>query len=250
VSDTAQFSTGLLNPDAPVPSVVKGQIERRYNVYRNNVTVGLIRALEANFPAVRRLLGDDYFAGFARAFAQRNPPRSPVMFAYGEGFPAALKQDADLASYPYLADVAQMEMFWRETYHAADHPCLPPSALLEIAPDLLFERRFEPHPALRLLSSDFAVHDIFVANRAADHRPVVNPAVPQGVLLSRPHLDVIINLIGKAQYEFFSALAAGETLAAALETSTTGEDDFDLPGTLALLVQSGGFSNITETRPI
>jgi hypothetical protein len=70
VTDTAAFSAGLLNPSHPVPLLVKGQIARRYAVYRNNVTVGLIRALEANFPVVRKLLGEEYFTGFARDFAQ------------------------------------------------------------------------------------------------------------------------------------------------------------------------------------
>ena len=115
MGDTAEFAAGLLDPQHPVPLLVKGQIARRYAVYRNNVTVGLIRALEANFPVVRRLLGEEYFAGFARDFAQGHPPQSPLMFQYGADFPAVLERAEDLASYPYLADVARLEIIWRDS---------------------------------------------------------------------------------------------------------------------------------------
>jgi hypothetical protein len=60
---------------------------RRFAVYRNNVAVGLIGALEARYPVARRIAGDDLFRAMARAFAGAHRPRSPVMIAYGGEFP-------------------------------------------------------------------------------------------------------------------------------------------------------------------
>ncbi len=60
---------------------------RRFAVYRNNVAVGLIGALEARYPVSRRIAGDDLFRAMARAFVRAHKPRSPVMIAYGEAFP-------------------------------------------------------------------------------------------------------------------------------------------------------------------
>ena len=60
---------------------------RRFAVYRNNVAVGLIGALEARYPVSRRIAGDDLFRAMARAFVRANKPRSPVMIAYGGEFP-------------------------------------------------------------------------------------------------------------------------------------------------------------------
>ena len=60
---------------------------RRFAVYRNNVAVGLIGALEARYPVSRRIAGDDLFRAMARAFVRAMKPRSPVMIAYGEEFP-------------------------------------------------------------------------------------------------------------------------------------------------------------------
>ena len=54
-SFAAAFATALLDPRSGTPTVVTGPNEkaavRRYNVYRNNVTVSLIDALAAVFPA-------------------------------------------------------------------------------------------------------------------------------------------------------------------------------------------------------
>jgi hypothetical protein len=80
---------------------------RRFAVYRNNVAVGLIGALEARYPVSRRIAGDDLFRAMARAFVRAHRPRSPVMIAYGGQFPefaagylAAAGPGADLREIP------------------------------------------------------------------------------------------------------------------------------------------------------
>ena len=244
MGDTAEFASGLLDPQHPVPDLVKGQIARRYAVYRNNVTVGLIRALEANFPVVRRLLGEEYFAGFARDFAQGHPPQSPLMFLYGVDFPQALQHADDLASFPYLHDVAQLEILWRESYHAADALPLVADALSSIEPDVLFHSHFNVHPATRLLQSRFAVQAIFAANRSESGDQGSDPAYPQQVMIVRPHHDVTVHAVSPEQFEFFHALMQGESLEDALDRAADLNTEFDLSNTLALLLQSGAFQSI------
>lgn len=242
MGDTAEFAAGLLDPQYPVPALVKGQIARRYAVYRNNVTVGLIRALEANFPVVRRLLGEEYFAGFARDFAQIHPPLSPLMFQYGADFPQALEQAEDLVSYPYLGDIARLKLLWRESYHAADAQPLGADSLASIDPDALFDSRFNVHPATRLLQSRFAIQAIFAANRFSGGG--FDPACPQQVVIVRPHHDVSVHAVSPGQCEFFRAMTQGERLGEALDRVADLNTDFDLSNTLALLLQSGAFQSI------
>jgi Putative DNA-binding domain len=246
VGDTAEFSAGLLNPEHPVPALVKGQIARRYAVYRNNVTVGLIRALEANFPVVRKLLGEEYFAGFARDFAQDHPPQSPLMFRYGADFPMALERAEDLANYPYLCDIARLEIVWRECYHAADRSPLAADALGSIDPEILFDCRFEKHPAARLIQSKYAIHSIFVANTSDAGNQVSDPMQPQCILLTRPYFEIAINVITPDQFEFFQALMNSASLGDALDCAAAIEPNFDLSGTLALMLQSGAFQSIQQ----
>src|SRR5580704_1871446 len=85
------FAAALGEPSAPPPTMTRGRLgapdARRFGVYRNNVAVGLIGALEARYPVSQRLAGDELFRAMARAFVHRHKPRSPVMIAYGAEFP-------------------------------------------------------------------------------------------------------------------------------------------------------------------
>ncbi len=85
------FAAALGEPSAPPPTMTHGRMgapdARRFAVYRNNVAVGLITALEARYPIARRIAGDDLFRAMARAFVGARRPRSPVMIAYGGEFP-------------------------------------------------------------------------------------------------------------------------------------------------------------------
>jgi Putative DNA-binding domain len=85
------FVAALADPSAATPAMTHGRMgapdARRFAVYRNNVAVGLIGALEARYPVSRQIAGDDLFRAMARAFVRAHRPRSPVMIAYGGEFP-------------------------------------------------------------------------------------------------------------------------------------------------------------------
>jgi hypothetical protein len=103
------FAAALDDPSAATPAMTRGRTgapdARRFAVYRNNVAVGLIGALEAGYPVSRKIAGEDLFRAMARAFARTNRPRSPVMIAYGGEFPEFL--DEYLAGGPDLEDARE-----------------------------------------------------------------------------------------------------------------------------------------------
>ena len=90
-SYAAVFAGSLLDPGRATPSVVAGPggkaATKRYNVYRNNVTVSLIDALAATYPAVQRIAGVEFFRAMARCHVRATPPTSPLLFEYGRDFP-------------------------------------------------------------------------------------------------------------------------------------------------------------------
>src|SRR5215469_13567661 len=124
------FAAALADPATPPPSVTQGRLgvpdARRFSVYRNNVAVGLIGALEARYPVTRRIAGTARFEEIARAYIRAHKPRSPVMIAYGADFPdfvgAFTAEARPETDPPHLADVARLENAWVEAYHAADAP--------------------------------------------------------------------------------------------------------------------------------
>ncbi len=119
----AAFTAGLLDPDRPPPDLVLGPkgkaATKRYAVYRNNVTVSLIDALAASFPATQRITGKDFFRAMARFHVRATPPDSPLLFEYGRDFPDFIERYEYAQPMPWLADVARIERAWLDAYHAA-----------------------------------------------------------------------------------------------------------------------------------
>jgi hypothetical protein len=168
-SYAAVLARGLLDPDHPTPAGIAGpngkRAVKRYNVYRNNVTVSLIDGLVAIFPATQRITGIEFFRGMARFPVRSTPPRSPLLSDYGCDFPDFIAGYEYAQEMPYLADTAQIERTWLDTYHAADLPPLAAQALAAVPPSLLPEIVFVPHPATRIVRFPFPVVTIFAANR-------------------------------------------------------------------------------------
>jgi predicted nucleic-acid-binding protein len=243
-SPTGAFVEGLLDPSRPVPTTVLGRTPKRYAVYRNNVTIGLIRAMESNFPVVRRLLGEQYFAGLAREFVQKHPPQSPLMFQYGSLFGDYLAAEEDLRDYPYLGDVARLEQRMRLSYHEADSPSLCASALTDFSEEDLMSATFKPQPAMAIIESWFAIHSIYGAHQSSNASAVEDIARPESVVVVRPVHDVALHLITSTQCDFLKSLIAGETLGVAAEVAFDHDNNFDLTRAIGLLLLPGTFQSI------
>src|SRR5262245_57558518 len=95
MSDLAQiqnaFAQTIRAPEAPVPVHLRGaaqrDVTRRFSVYRNNLTAGLVAALRTQFTVVEQLVGTEFFRVMARDYVAEEPPRSPVLLDYGDTFP-------------------------------------------------------------------------------------------------------------------------------------------------------------------
>ncbi len=168
----AAFSEALLRPDRQTPLGISGprgkMAVKRYNIYRNNVTVSLIDALAAVFPATQRIVGVEFFRAMARTHVGAYPPASPLLFEYGQDFPAFIGRFEHAQSMPWLADVAQIERAWLDAYHAADAAPLSAAQLAPVSADRLPRLGFTVHPATRIVRSRYSALTIFTANRGTN----------------------------------------------------------------------------------
>jgi Putative DNA-binding domain len=244
-SYAAAFASALITPDREAPTVVtgpKGRTAGRYNVYRNNVTVSLIDALAAIYPAVQRITGVDFFRAMARFHVRANPPASPLLFEYGRDFPAFIEQYEYARSMPWLADTARIERAWLDAYHAADAEPLSPAVLAALPADRLAGVIFRVHPATRIVRSRFSAMTIFAANRSNDPVGPIDATSPEDALITRPDLDVVVRHLPPGGAVFLAHLISGRSLgeaaASALETSSS----FDIASSIAGMIQAGAFT--------
>jgi Putative DNA-binding domain len=245
---SAGFSAAILNPALPVPGGLHGpevrKADKRYAVYRNNVTVSLIAALEANFPAIERLVGVEFFTAMARAYVREHPPKSRLMAEYGASFPGFLEGFEPVAKYAYMADVARLERLWLDAYHEADAAPLEGAALAALAPDALFGTRFAAHPAARLFASPFSAVSIMTANRRGGDVLRIVPCNGEFGLITRPLLDVAVRHISPSTHAFLIALMTGSTLGESIESAMALDPEFNLAVNIQGFLEAGAFTSI------
>jgi hypothetical protein len=242
------FAPGLTNPELATPQGIvaahgKGVV-KRYNVYRNNVTVSLIDALAAIYPAVQRITGVEFFRAMARFHVRAAPPASPLLFEYGRDFPSFIETYEYARDMPWLADTARIERAWLDAYHAADVAPLDPAAFASIDPGSLAQLRFVPHPATRVVRSHYPAVAIFAMNRAPGPVTPLHSSDTEDALVTRPGDDVIVSRLPAGGAAFLVALIEGMPLGAAAQTAFEECDTFDLPASLAAMIPAGVFAAI------
>ena len=227
------FAAALTDWKAPPPPGLSHP--RRYRIYRNNVASALIRALAVRYPAVERLVGAEFFAAMAGDYALSHLPRSPVLSEYGRDFPDFIARYRAASGLPYLSDTARLESAWFAAYHAADAVAAGPAAFAAVSPERLPMLRLRLHPAAALVTSPTAIFTIWQAQRGDGDLTSLDLNTPQTVLVARPDIAVEVTLLSAGEAPFFTALLAGEALAAAVEAA--GET-LDIPAAFTRLIAS------------
>jgi hypothetical protein len=249
-SYAAAFSPALLDPDRATPVTVAGPngkaARKRYNVYRNNVTVSLIDALTAVFPTTQRITGVDFFRAMARFHVRATPPTSPLLFEYGRDFPDFIDCYEYAKPMPWLAEVARIERAWLDAYHATNAESLIPQALASIPPERLADTVLIPHPATRIVRSRFPAVTIFTANKRTDPVGHLEATDPEDALVTRPGLEVIVRHLPPGGAVFLTHLIAGEPLGAAAAAALADSAAFNLAANIAGMLEAGAFTAIRQ----
>jgi hypothetical protein len=242
------FADALLNADQPIPHGVIAHNTavpvRRFAVYRNNVMVGLGKALRSRFPVVEKLVGEEFFAAMARLFVTAQPPRSPLLATYGDGFPAFIAAFDPARELPYLADVARLEAARTRAYHAADATPVGADCFAALDSASIGNIRIDMHPSAEIVRSPHPIVTIWAMNSAERELAPIENWHGEDALVIRPHLDVQVRTLPPGGAAFLLALAAGRPLGEAAELAGADDPDFDLTYNLAGLIGSGLVRNI------
>ena len=194
---------------------------RRLALHANNARTNFMDSLRASFPAVRRLVGDDYFDQCADAFRARHPSRRGDLQFTGSDFAPFMAQRHAGSGHFYLGDVARFEWLYQEALIAADHAPLDPRRLAALTPQQTPNLRFRLHPAARLFASLFPVLDIWNANVAhAAEPPLIDlGAGADRVLIARTGGRVGFQRLSAGEHRFLDAIARHEPFAGAIEAA-------------------------------
>ncbi len=215
--------------------------DRALLVYRNTVLKGCIDALQANYPAVARLVGEEWFRAAAAVHARRSPPQVPMLLEYGSGFADFLAGFEPAAELPYLPAVARLDRYWSESHAAVDEAPLSAQDLAGLAPEMLGGMVLTPHAAARWAWFSVPALTIWSRNRQESPAAGDEPDIEwrgEGALVTRPGDAVEWLELDQAACTFMDACAAGVPLAEAAGAVPAG----DIAGLLARLIAAGAFT--------
>lgn len=249
------FGLALLDAKRPAPEGLLGPdgqpSPRRFDVYRNNVVAGLIAALGDAYPVVLRLVGLEFFRAMAAAYVTRHPPQSPILLAYGAGFPRFLAGFPPVKSLPYVSDVARIERAWVEAYHAPDLTPAEITPVLTLPPAILGTVRVNLHPSLRLIASHFPALTIWQSNQPGNTPAPVDLTIEETALILRPRQQVVVEKLTLGGTAFFAGLQEGDTIMQAAAKGIAQDPAFDFAGNLSTLLLSGavvGWQSAAQTH--
>jgi len=192
--------------------------DERMQIYRNNFVVSLSEVLEATYPMLKALLGDECFAPIARHHVLNHPLTSGDVTHYGEHFDQSLNAfPAVIQAAPYIEDVARFEWALDLTQQRYSRRPLGSHTLDQLA-TLPVEQhgqiRFQLYPDVVLFASGYATYALHQAINenpsALSHLDIQQPQ--QGVCACNHAGETWCLALEEEVYQLLSNIGKGLTL--------------------------------------
>jgi hypothetical protein len=221
---------------------------RGLQTYQANAGASARRSLQAAYPVISQLIGDEAFACLARDFWEQHPPTCGDLAQWGDKLTGFIACISALENEPYLSDVAKAEWALHKAATVADLGADFASFSLLTDQDpsrisLLLA------PGTTLIQSKFPIASILTAHLYAapsleEVGEKLRQDTPEIALVSRNGLRPIVSSCMLGDARFINQLLAGQSLLTALESSERGDiagdlKDFDFHSWLPKAVQTG-----------
>ncbi|HRH06917.1 MAG TPA: DNA-binding domain-containing protein [Burkholderiaceae bacterium] len=219
--------------------------ERGLQVYHANAQVAAIRNLQAAYPVIEQLVGDEAFALLARDLWHQFPPTRGDAAQWGAELAQLISSIAELNTEPYLPDVARIEWALHNAATAAD-------AELDVSSLALLTAHAPEAITLQLTPGTHIVNSSYPAASITTAHLYENPSFealqvklrkisPESALIWRQGFRPSVAVCTAADAVFIQNLLDGASLASALDaTETVGTTPaFDFNSWLTQSAQSG-----------
>ena len=224
----AIFTTNNIAPQAAntPTTVINDTINRGFNrglqTYQANATASAQRSLQAAYPVISQLIGEDAFEHLARDFWAQQPPTRGDLAQWGGELSGFIAGISALQTEPYLSDVARAEWALHTCATAADQAAdLPTFSLLASQDPATLILQLAPGTAL--VHSQFPIASILTAHLNGspsfeDVGYMLRQNLSEVALVWRHGLRPMVARYTAAEAAFMGQLLAGASLLAALES--------------------------------
>lgn len=214
-----------------------------FEVYRNTVIKAAIDALQANFPTVTQLVGEEWFRAAATIYARQLPPTDPQLIFYGAEFPDFLDNFEHTTTMPYLGNVARLDRLWICVHSAGDEPAAGITAFANLTGETLANMFLKPNAAARWIwFTDHPAYTLWQRNRERLEIPQNLPWQGEGALLTRKAGQVMWQQLGVGGCTFLDGCAANLSLGHAAELALDQEPELDMNELLSRLIKANALT--------
>lgn len=162
--------------------------DERVQIYRNNFIISLSEVLQASYPMVLALVGEECFTQLARQHVLDHPLTSGDVSHYGEHFSHTInKFPAVIKAAPYITDVAEFEWQMDKAQQLHDNmtieeASMPLALLSDIPENKHADIQLHLQPGVLPFQSEFAVFSLKVAVDNQQYDDLVLDQAEQGVI--------------------------------------------------------------------
>lgn len=205
----------------------------RLGLYRGNLHATWEKTLANAYPVARAQVGEEFFAGLARAYGHAQPSLSGDLSRFGASFSGFVATFEPAQSLPYLSDVAALEWAVHRAHYAADAGALARERMAVISPHVLLTSRFALHPACNWIESRFPIASIWHA-----HQPQAAIGLPHSLdrgecaLIARPGWRAEVVESSAAEIAALEQLRAGADMDGAIGAAMAVHSGFDFARTM------------------
>jgi hypothetical protein len=230
--------TGSANIEKRVVGTQRVPIATRLAIYGNAYRSRLIETLEAHYPALLALIGEEEFAALGRAYVRAHDSSFASIRFYGGALGAFLAVFPDYASSPWLSELAHFEWAMNDVFDAADAVPVDVQALGLIAPEDWAELGFDLHASVRRLDLVWNAPALWRALTNAHPHPEPDAqAQPVPWLLWRRELQIFFRPLMGLEAEALDAVRQGRSFGGICVTLCTALDEEQAPGRAAAFLR-------------
>ncbi len=227
VTDSRGVAPALRRPDGePQPRCLGAIVEaepltkiERLDVYAEAYYSRLLECLELDFPALKRVLGEDIFRGLVAQYLEAHPSRTFTANSLGEQLPEFMKSYELSEELPYLPDLARLEWATVDSFFAKDHAPFDPARLDQIAADAW------PRVRLKLDSSVVLLHSHWNVDDMSNDEKQPASEEERWLVVSRQNYKVRVQKVEPLQFRVLELLSEGMRLG---ELCTKIEESLDI----------------------
>jgi hypothetical protein len=246
-----QFAQHICNPENNKIfneiTVYKTSVNDRLQIYRNNIFGNFSSVLEITYPAIKQLVGEDYFYNLCVKYRQQYNSKSGNLDEYGKYFSKLIGDLKKEHQLPYLKDLANLEWQYHWAYFAKDATVFDLAKFQKLKQKDLFKVKFQLHPSCHLIASKHPIYNIWqFAQKVTNKKLNLENLSKQYILVERSSWQVNIHNLCELEFWFLKQLKNQQNIYQIYQNLSKKYQDFDIGTLINKYISIGVLSSFSK----